>query len=250
MPYRDALEACPRCALALVDARSARGCQGCGGLWVGEAVLTEMVLAMLPPRPLGRLVLAVVDRADPLLACPSCQRAMEPTSIHEVILDRCPAGHGVWFDAEELQAALRRVADPELAPPLAELPSRLSPRDPWPAVVPAPRPPPGSHAPEIALVVHEPDRPPRAVTLRQDLIKIGRLSHLTQGHLYLADGAVSRIHAIIEATPPADVAIIDLGSAVGTKVNGELVARQALRVDDVIAVGGTTIRVVAIAAAR
>ena len=46
------------------------------------------------------------------------------------------------------------------------------------------------------------------------------------------------------------VAIIDLGSAVGTKVNGELVARQALRVDDVIAVGGTTIRVVAIAAAR
>jgi hypothetical protein len=61
--YRDSFEKCPRCATELVDARSARGCRVCGGLWVEEQVFTEMILAMLPPRPLSRLVLAVIDRS-------------------------------------------------------------------------------------------------------------------------------------------------------------------------------------------
>lgn len=254
MPYRAANEECPRCGLALVDARSARGCRSCGGLWVGEAVLTEMIVAMLPPRPLSRLVLAVLDRADRPIPCPTCKTAMEPTTIHEVSLDRCPERHGVWFDAEELQVALRRVAEPGREPPLVELPwkplhrsrpveRRLRAEAPSPTPPPALAPVVTEHAPELAFVIQEPDQPPRALRLRQNVIKVGKLGSLAGGHLQLVDGTVSRLHAVIEAQPPAEVAIIDLGSSAGTFVNGEPVARRTLRSGDRLALGDTLIDV-------
>ena len=62
MTYRDSFEQCPRCHLTLVDARAARACEQCGGLFVEEPALSEMVLNMLPPQPHGRLLLAVLQR--------------------------------------------------------------------------------------------------------------------------------------------------------------------------------------------
>lgn len=105
---RDAFEKCPRCAVELTDARSARGCRSCGGLWVEEHVLTEMVLEMVPPGSPARLQLAALQRAETAIACPRCGDRMEQTEIHEVRIDRC-AKHGVWFDREELQHALHRI---------------------------------------------------------------------------------------------------------------------------------------------
>jgi Zn-finger nucleic acid-binding protein len=233
--YRDSFESCPRCAIELVDARSARGCRACGGLWIQEQVLTEMVLAMLPPRPLGRLVLAVIDRAGAAIRCPTCGDPMEATSIHEVILDRC-AKHGIWFDAHELQQALRRVADPERAPPLQDLAER-------------PRPLPGasgasgaSTSGEVELVfqVHAPGRTPREVRVREGIIKLGRA---LQAHVRLDDDQVSRIHAVIDVNGPGDVELIDLGSDAGTLVNGEPIGNRKLRTGDTLQLGRTLLRV-------
>lgn len=227
--YRDSFEKCPRCGVELVDARSARGCRACGGLWIEEPVLTEMILKMLPPRPLSRLVLAVIDRSGAPIGCPTCGDVMEPVSIHEVILDRC-VKHGIWFDALELQEALRSAADPDRAPPLEDL------AEPPPRRVPAPR----LGEVELVLQVYEPRRPPREVRARQDIIKLGSAR---SAHVRIDDDSVNRVHAVIDVNGPDDVELIDLGSREGTRVNGVLVQSRKLRTGDTIQLGSTFVHV-------
>jgi Zn-finger nucleic acid-binding protein len=248
MTYRDSFEKCPRCGVDLVDARSARGCRACGGLWIEEAVLTEMILSMLPPRPLSRLALAVIDRSEAPIGCPTCGDAMQATAIHEVILDRC-AKHGIWFDARELQAALHSVTDPDRAPPLEALAETSAPRPPRPAATPAPRrqavppaPPKAGppHDVELVFQVLAPDSPPREVRVARSIIKLGRAS---TAHVRVDDDSVSRMHAVIEAARASEVMVIDLGSAVGTLVNGRPIQKQLLRSGDTLQLGGTLLNV-------
>ena len=226
MTYRDSFETCPRCRVALVDAGSVRTCTACRGQWVLEPILAEMVLQMLPPGELSRLELATLERGGEGLACPTCGERMRETTIHSLLLDRCPRQLGVWFDGEELEVALHRVASRGM-----------------PAVPDAPAPPPppttGRVPAEIAFTIHAPGDVLREVTTREPIIKIGRLASM---HVRIAnDDRVSRMHAVIEvADPPV---IIDLGSADGTLVNGARIDKQALRSGDQILVGATTLTV-------
>lgn len=258
MSYRDVFEQCPRCRVALVDAGSVRSCRNCGGLWVEEAVLTEMVLKMLPPRPLSRLVLAVLDRTGAPIACPTCHEAMDSTTIHDVMLDRC-AKHGIWFDARELEAALHRVADPDGAPPLEDIPYvppvRRAPSSPEATGRTASDSHPSRSSrssskvrPELVFVIRsrETNRTgDRAVRIRDtSVIKVGKLA---SAQLRIDDPAVSRMHALIEINGPDEVTIIDLGSTVGTHVNGERIDRTHLRSGDRITLGGTEVDVTIVA---
>ncbi len=36
--------------------------------------------------------------------CPFCERSLLPFEEHQIHLDRCPVGHGIWFDRGELVA--------------------------------------------------------------------------------------------------------------------------------------------------
>ncbi|MBX2814228.1 MAG: FHA domain-containing protein, partial [Myxococcales bacterium] len=76
----------------------------------------------------------------------------------------------------------------------------------------------------------------------RDIVKIGRLG---SAHLKLDDKRVSRIHAVIEAggADGGSYAIIDMGSAEGTFVNGRKVSKQWLVNGDTIAVGDFEVRV-------
>ena len=57
--------------------------------------------------------------------CPRCHASMRQVGLPEVdgpVLDRCPRGDGLWFDAGELVALLEAAgADPALAPLVAYL---------------------------------------------------------------------------------------------------------------------------------
>ncbi len=75
----------------------------------------------------------------------------------------------------------------------------------------------------------------------RDVIKIGRLA---SAHLRLDDPKVSRIHAVIEVSESREAAIIDMGAAGGTQVNGETIARVRLRHGDEITLGDTRLVVV------
>src|SRR5688500_18021820 len=71
----------------------------------------------------------------------------------------------------------------------------------------------------------------RTETLSQDLIKIGKLP---SSHLRIEDEHVSRMHAVIEINGPDAIFIIDLGSPVGTVVNGQKVSKSKLESGDEI----------------
>lgn len=226
MTYRDSFEQCPRCHVTLVDARAARACEQCGGLWVEEPVLSEMVLTMLPPQPHGRLLLAVMQRAGEKLPCPTCGEAMHPTEIHGVELDRC-AKHGIWFDKPELELALRRVADPALPPPLAAAGVALE----------------IEHAgmpPLLTFTYSSPGEPVRTVQVRQPAVKLGRLK---TAHVALTDPNVARMHALIDCSDARKVKLIDLGSGQGTLVNGQRFLVAYLHSGDTIQIGATTLTV-------
>lgn len=104
--YRDARAACPRCHAELEHGTSGAGaaCRACRGLWLDEPVLDEMVREM--GDGLGALAYAARE-ADREVACPSCTQPMTNVLLHGVAVERCAKGHGVWFDADELEAALR-----------------------------------------------------------------------------------------------------------------------------------------------
>jgi pSer/pThr/pTyr-binding forkhead associated (FHA) protein len=65
------------------------------------------------------------------------------------------------------------------------------------------------------------------------IIKIGRHEG---AHLRLDDPDVARMHAVVERDDDA-VTIIDLGSATGTRVNGETITKTKLATGDVISIG-------------
>jgi len=84
------------------------------------------------------------------------------------------------------------------------------------------------------------DRLVREETLRQTVIKIGKVS---SAHLRVDDDSVSRMHAILEVDTRGDVHVIDLGSTRGTFINGHKVHKAKLESGDAIQVGELRIEV-------
>ena len=216
MAYRDGFERCPRCHVALVDARAARGCRECGGLWLDEPTFREMLQTMAPSRLLDQLELDPVPRIEVSLGCPTCGQPLEKVAIHHVPLDRC-AKHGIWFDARELETALHRVglwaSDPQQG---------------------------DDHLPvTLAFVITRPDGVRSQISVVGPIIKIG--ADASAHVLIVKDPDVASVHAVIEVTREGELAMNGLGPPHQTRVNGDPVLRASLRVGDRITVGGTEI---------
>ncbi|MBI5852876.1 MAG: zf-TFIIB domain-containing protein [Planctomycetes bacterium] len=117
---------CPRCGLAMTECAAENvaftECTGCGGLWLGEDVVRQLVEdrdksaapAILANRNASDAAARdqVVDtRKVVYLPCPCCGTRMNRQNFARssgVILDWC-RGHGFWFDVDELQAVFRFV---------------------------------------------------------------------------------------------------------------------------------------------
>ena len=93
----------------------------------------------------------------------------------------------------------------------------------------------------IGIRIHRGSELLEAQVFERDIIKIGRLA---SAHLRLEDPKVSRIHAVIEISEAREVSIIDMGSAEGTRVNGEKVSRARLKHGDEIGLGDSRLVVV------
>ena len=111
-PYRaDPLwRVCPRCDELLEENLPGSAlCPRCAGAWISQAVIDGAFGD--PTWPGGSSLWW--QRA---LNCPKCgasgkKSLMDAIEAHGVIVDRC-RGHGIWFDAGELQRAIRIDADP------------------------------------------------------------------------------------------------------------------------------------------
>jgi hypothetical protein len=93
----------------------------------------------------------------------------------------------------------------------------------------------------IGIRIHRGSELVDTQVFERDIIKIGRLA---SAHLRLEDTKVSRIHAVIEVGDNKEAAIIDMGSAEGTRVNGDKISRTRLKHGDEIGLGDSRLVVV------
>ncbi|MCE9572892.1 MAG: zf-TFIIB domain-containing protein [Deltaproteobacteria bacterium] len=146
--YRDEFEHCPACATELVTAGDRRACHGCGGIWMREATLTELVHDMQNGAESSGLRFAPRRGGDPRV-CPVCHQPMDRVAVEGVAVERCGRGDGVWLDAGELATALYNASQrppragfdgaPVLVLPTAQAARREAPRP--IAAPPRPSPP-------------------------------------------------------------------------------------------------------------
>ncbi|MGA2222309.1 MAG: zf-TFIIB domain-containing protein [Verrucomicrobiia bacterium] len=112
------ISVCPKCdvGLFIVNFKSIEVdyCERCRGVWLDAGELEQLiqVTGAHPSDPMRRFHnhLVAKSRTGKHL-CPRCDRPMQELVIEESVgrtltLDRCPRGHGLWFDADELQELL------------------------------------------------------------------------------------------------------------------------------------------------
>ena len=102
---------CPAChepAIALeLNGVEIDRCPACAGIW-----LDEEEIAWLAPhsetaaRPLADALRKGAVGPNSKRRCPRCNRGMRQEVLSSVELDRCPLGHGIWFDSGEVETFL------------------------------------------------------------------------------------------------------------------------------------------------
>jgi Zn-finger nucleic acid-binding protein len=103
---------CPHCDIGLMILRY-KGveidfCDQCRGIWLDAGELEQFVTQSDSP-----LNIKDTGHSSPSKrVCPRCDAAMCEAYLsispsEELSLDRCPKGHGLWFDDRELQRLLK-----------------------------------------------------------------------------------------------------------------------------------------------
>jgi Zn-finger nucleic acid-binding protein len=102
---------CPACnepAIALeLDGVEIDRCPACAGIWLDEEEIAWLAQRSEDAsRPLAEALLRGEAGPAGKRRCPRCNRTMRLEVLSAVELDRCPAGHGIWFDASEVETFL------------------------------------------------------------------------------------------------------------------------------------------------
>lgn len=109
---------CPKCDAQLFSLRfkevEVDFCERCRGLWLDAGEL-EALLRQTGARAADPLLAfqneAGVTPRDRKHLCPRCDQMLREVAVprpsaEALHLDRCPRGHGLWFDANELRQLL------------------------------------------------------------------------------------------------------------------------------------------------
>ena len=95
---------CPRCKAAVVILELNKVeidyCPDCGGIWLDAGEL-EMLLKENSPKVMELFKKEKFSK-EKKLRCPACNKKMEKIVLNNTRIDRCPKGHGFWFDKGEL----------------------------------------------------------------------------------------------------------------------------------------------------
>jgi Zn-finger nucleic acid-binding protein len=107
---------CPKCDVALLLARlrdvEVDVCHRCRGLWLDAGELQSLMRATgaASDDPLLRFLEQAGAPAVRQYLCPRCDRRLSEIVAQQgdktLTLERCPQGHGLWFDAGELEQLL------------------------------------------------------------------------------------------------------------------------------------------------
>lgn len=113
---------CPKCDVELFILRfkdiEVDYCHRCCGLWLDAGEL-EALLQQTGARADDPVLLSLKQEGTlppgGKYLCPRCDKQLREISVTKagaapLLLDRCPANHGLWFDADELQELLADFA--------------------------------------------------------------------------------------------------------------------------------------------
>ena len=111
---RPVIPVCPKCDVGLLIATfrdvEVDYCDHCRGVWLdaGELETLMRITGATVTDPLAEFHQRVVTSAQRSRhLCPRCDQRLEEIAVNETLqLDRCPRGHGLWFDHDELQQLL------------------------------------------------------------------------------------------------------------------------------------------------
>lgn len=109
---------CPVCRTPMLayelDGVEIDHCLGCSGTWLDAGELEQITeLSGTSPGPLTAALDSAVAGAATKRRCPRCSkklRTLDVGSDPTIELDRCPRGHGLWFDHGELETVVRTHA--------------------------------------------------------------------------------------------------------------------------------------------
>jgi len=99
---------CPVCLKALAFEADRWSCGSCAGSFVEDAALVAMVQDITR----AYWEMPAPTKAEGARKCPACAKAMTVEHFQTAEIDRC-AGHGVWFDTEELERTLIESTGPK-----------------------------------------------------------------------------------------------------------------------------------------
>ncbi len=109
---------CPVCRAPMVafemDGVEVDRCVDCGGTWLDAGEF--MLIAGLDGSPADSFSKELASARETRRTrrhCPRCPRRLREIAVGRdpvVVLDRCPWGHGLWFDRGELIALTRSFA--------------------------------------------------------------------------------------------------------------------------------------------
>ncbi len=78
-------------------------CAGCNGIWFDSGELELFAGSVGAEIELPDWAAAPRAESDERpRRCPRCRKKMDKILIGEILVDRCPRGHGLWFDGGEL----------------------------------------------------------------------------------------------------------------------------------------------------
>jgi len=109
---------CPACKEPMVvfelDGVEIDRCLRCAGTWLDAGEIDQ--LSRLHGASAGKLS-AAIGRADGEKQgerrCVRCSKKMRIVAINGVQIDRCPRGHGLWFDRSEMETLIASFKEGE-----------------------------------------------------------------------------------------------------------------------------------------
>lgn len=84
-------------------------CSHCGGIWLDSGELELMMETKKEVEYLDSLFRQNLKSKEKSIGCPICSKKMNKVSVGkngEVLIDKCPRNHGLWFDKGELEKVL------------------------------------------------------------------------------------------------------------------------------------------------
>jgi Zn-finger nucleic acid-binding protein len=107
---------CPLCKSAMIvlelEQVEVDHCTACGGIWLDAGELELLFTDAHQSRHLVGSFQQAPHTKEKARPCPICLKKMQKilTSREDepVIIDRCPKGHGLWFDGGELPQVLAK----------------------------------------------------------------------------------------------------------------------------------------------